>query len=132
MQCSPDEIRHQILDAESVLKRLDIEMEGIEFDPLVPSSVTAAYAKVDRLSERCQLLMSELRFLADSSKLPFFFLDQALDFQNLHGADLLSEQLQLRMARLKVRKLGVQFIRTLPMRWAFPIVTKRHRFLPLY
>ncbi|WP_419710549.1 hypothetical protein [Pseudomonas sp. NFX224] len=51
MQCSPDEIRHQILDAESVLKRLDIEMERIEFDPLVPSSVTAAYAKVDRVIE---------------------------------------------------------------------------------
>ena len=49
MQCSPDEIRHQILDAEPVLKRLDIEMEGIQFDPLVPSSVTAANAKVDRV-----------------------------------------------------------------------------------
>ena len=51
MQCSPDEIRHQILDAEPVLKRLDIEMQGLEFDPLVPSSVTAAYAKVDRVIE---------------------------------------------------------------------------------
>jgi hypothetical protein len=49
MRCSPDEIRHQILDAESVLKRLDIEMEGIEFDPLLPSSVTAACARVDRV-----------------------------------------------------------------------------------
>ena len=51
MQCSPDEIRHQILDAEPVLKRLDIEMQELEFDPLVPSSVTAAYAKVDRVIE---------------------------------------------------------------------------------
>ncbi|WPN49359.1 hypothetical protein [Pseudomonas sp. P8_241] len=51
MHCSLAEIRHQILDAESVLKRLDIEMEGIEFDPLIPSSVTAAYAKVDRVIE---------------------------------------------------------------------------------
>lgn len=51
MQCSPDEIRHQILDAEPLLKRLDIEMEGIQFDPLVPSSVSAAYAKVDRVIE---------------------------------------------------------------------------------
>ncbi|MNC68199.1 hypothetical protein D3C75_1187670 [compost metagenome] len=51
MQCSVDEIRHQILDAQPVLKRLDIEMEGIQFDPLVPSSVTAAYAKVDRVIE---------------------------------------------------------------------------------
>jgi hypothetical protein len=51
MQCSPAEIRHQILDAESALKRLDIEMEGIEFDPLMPSSVTAAYAKADRVIE---------------------------------------------------------------------------------
>jgi len=51
MRCSPDEIRHQILDAESVLKRLDIEMEGIVFDPLIPSSVTAAYARVDRVIE---------------------------------------------------------------------------------
>jgi hypothetical protein len=51
MQCSPDEIRHQILDAEPVLKRLDIEMEGVQLDPLVPSSVTAAYFKVDRAIE---------------------------------------------------------------------------------
>ncbi|WP_223503874.1 hypothetical protein [Pseudomonas sp. GL-RE-29] len=51
MRCSPDEIRHQILDAEPVLKRLDVEMEGIQFDPLVPSSVCAAYAKVDRVIE---------------------------------------------------------------------------------
>jgi hypothetical protein len=51
MQCSLNEIRHQILDAEPVLKTLDIEMEGIEFDPLEPASVTAAYAKVDRVIE---------------------------------------------------------------------------------
>ncbi|MNP53369.1 hypothetical protein D3C76_1478430 [compost metagenome] len=52
MQCSPAEIRHQILDAESVLKRLDSEMQGIRFDPLVPSSVTAANARVVRVIEQ--------------------------------------------------------------------------------
>jgi hypothetical protein len=52
MRCSPDEIRHQILDAEPVLKRLDIEMEGIEFDPLLPSSVAAACARVERVIEQ--------------------------------------------------------------------------------
>ncbi|MNY36233.1 hypothetical protein D3C86_1707080 [compost metagenome] len=78
------------------------------------------------MSERCHFLLSELRFLAGSIELPFFLLDQPLDFQNIHGADLLSEHLQLRITRLKVRKLGVQVIRALPMRRAFPIVTKRH------
>jgi len=49
---SSDETRHQILDAEPVLRRLDIEMERIEFDPQVPSSVTAACARVDRVIEQ--------------------------------------------------------------------------------
>ncbi|MES2870530.1 MAG: hypothetical protein V4749_13255 [Pseudomonadota bacterium] len=51
MRCSPAEIRHQIQDAESVLKRLDLEMEGIQFDPLVPASVSAACARVERIIE---------------------------------------------------------------------------------
>ncbi|MQT50083.1 hypothetical protein GHO40_25730 [Pseudomonas helleri] len=46
-----DEIRHQTLDAEPVLKQLDVEMEGIQFDPLVPSSVDAAYVSVDQIIE---------------------------------------------------------------------------------
>ncbi|MNG30373.1 hypothetical protein D3C84_1159800 [compost metagenome] len=58
------------------------------------------------MSERCHFLLSALRFLADSSMLRFLLLDQPLDFQNVHDADPLSERLQLRIARLKVRQLG--------------------------
>ncbi|MGV8917301.1 MAG: hypothetical protein ACOH2R_05835 [Pseudomonas sp.] len=51
MPSSLDGLRNQILDAEPVLKSLDAEMEKIEFDPLVPSSVDAATDKVGRIIE---------------------------------------------------------------------------------
>ncbi|MNF02361.1 hypothetical protein D3C80_2014960 [compost metagenome] len=82
------------------------------------------------MRERCHLLFGALNFLAGSSKLLFLLLDQPLDFQGVHGAYLPIERLQLRIARLKVRKLDVQIIRPLPVCWAVPIVAKGHRFLP--
>jgi len=51
MQSSLDELRLQIQQAEPVLKRLDVEMERIEFDPQLPASVAAANAAVTRLIE---------------------------------------------------------------------------------
>lgn len=48
---SLDQIRSQILDAEPILKRLDLEMEKIQFDPLVQSSVNAANAQVGQVIE---------------------------------------------------------------------------------
>ena len=49
MQSTLDELRSQIQRAEPVLKRLDEEMEGLQFDPLQPASVAAAKATVSRL-----------------------------------------------------------------------------------
>jgi hypothetical protein len=47
-----DVLRNQIQDAEPVLKRLDLEMERIEFDPHVPASVEAAKVTVDTVIDR--------------------------------------------------------------------------------
>jgi hypothetical protein len=47
-----DVLRNQIQDAEPVLKRLDLEMERIEFDPRIPASVEAARATVDSVIDR--------------------------------------------------------------------------------
>lgn len=44
-------LRHQMENAEPVLMRLDIEMQGINFDPLIPASVDAAIATVYRVTE---------------------------------------------------------------------------------
>ncbi len=49
MQSSLDELRQQIQRAEPILKHLDVEMEGLDFDPLVPASVAAANATVSHL-----------------------------------------------------------------------------------
>jgi len=49
MQSSLDELRQQIQRAEPILKRLDVEMEGLDFDPLVPASVATANATVSHL-----------------------------------------------------------------------------------
>lgn len=51
MNSSLDQIRSQSLDAEPILKRLDVEMEKIQFDPLVQSSVNAANARVGQVIE---------------------------------------------------------------------------------
>lgn len=42
-----DVLRHQMQDAEPVLKALYVELEGIEFDPQSPPSVEAAIRKVE-------------------------------------------------------------------------------------
>jgi hypothetical protein len=47
-----DVLRNQIQDAEPVLKRLDLEMERIEFDPRIPASVEAAKVTVDAVIDR--------------------------------------------------------------------------------
>lgn len=47
-----DVLRNQILSVEQVLKQLDLEMERIQFDPLVPSSVEAARVSVDGVIDR--------------------------------------------------------------------------------
>jgi len=49
MPSSLDALRTQILNAEPVLKKLDVEMEKIQFDPRVPASVDAASEKVESL-----------------------------------------------------------------------------------
>lgn len=51
MESCPKVLRHQMQSAEPVLMRLDIEMQGIDFDPLIPSSVDAAIATVYRVTE---------------------------------------------------------------------------------
>lgn len=49
MQSSLDALRQQIQQAEPVLKRLDVAMESLDFDPLQPASVDAANATVSHL-----------------------------------------------------------------------------------
>lgn len=49
MESSIEVLRHQMQSAEPVLMRLDVEMECIDFDPLVPASVEAAIARVYRV-----------------------------------------------------------------------------------
>lgn len=39
---TPDVVRAQIRDAEAVLQQLDLRLEAIRFDPVVPSSVETA------------------------------------------------------------------------------------------
>ena len=51
MPSSIDELRTQILEAEPVLKRLDAEIEKIQFDPLVATSVEGAREDVGRVIE---------------------------------------------------------------------------------
>lgn len=51
MELSLDEVRNQIQSAEQILKRLDMEMENVQFDPLVPSSVEEAIATVYQMIE---------------------------------------------------------------------------------
>lgn len=46
-----DALRTQIQDAEPVLKRLDDEIEQLQYDPLVASSVETAKLAVDELIE---------------------------------------------------------------------------------
>lgn len=53
-----DALRTQIQDAEPVLKRLDDEIEQLQYDPLVASSVETAKLAVDELIER---LMGQFR-----------------------------------------------------------------------
>ncbi|MHC6225119.1 hypothetical protein ACYU03_10205 [Pseudomonas sp. X10] len=52
MESSVEMLRIQMQSAGPVLMRLDEEMESIRFDPLVPSSVEAAIAKVYRVIDR--------------------------------------------------------------------------------
>lgn len=52
MQSSLDLLRTQIQDAEPVLKRLDAEMEKIQFDPLVDASVNSANVKILQVIEQ--------------------------------------------------------------------------------
>ena len=47
-----DVLRNQIQDAAPALQQLDLEMEQIQFDPLVPSSVEAAKVTVDEVIEK--------------------------------------------------------------------------------
>jgi len=49
MESSLDALRQQIQQAEPVLKRLDVAMENLTFDPLQPASVDAANATVSHL-----------------------------------------------------------------------------------
>lgn len=44
-------LRTEIQNAEPVLARLDVEMQRIDFDPLVAASVAAASARVERVIE---------------------------------------------------------------------------------
>lgn len=44
-------LRHEMQNAQPVLMRLDLEMQNIDFDPLVPASVDAAIATVFRVTE---------------------------------------------------------------------------------
>ncbi|AWM92502.1 hypothetical protein DJ564_17600 [Pseudomonas sp. 31-12] len=46
MHSTLDVVRAQMQEAEPILKRLDEELEAINFDPTVPSSVDAATEKV--------------------------------------------------------------------------------------
>lgn len=46
MHSTIDEVRAQMREAEPLLKRLDQELEAINFDPAVPSSVEAAIRQV--------------------------------------------------------------------------------------
>lgn len=52
MESSLEKLRAQIQNAEPVLQRLDLEMERIEFDPLVSASVAAANARVTGLIDK--------------------------------------------------------------------------------
>ncbi|MDF2489875.1 MAG: hypothetical protein K0S77_2497 [Pseudomonas sp.] len=51
MESCTNVLRHQMQSAEPVLMRLDIEMQGIDFDPLIPASVEVAIATVYRVTE---------------------------------------------------------------------------------
>ncbi|MFS2160188.1 hypothetical protein ACCD10_22950 [Pseudomonas sp. Pseusp122] len=51
MNSSLDQLRNQIKNAEPILKALDDEMEKIQFDPLLQSSIDAANAKIGRVIE---------------------------------------------------------------------------------
>ncbi|MNE23393.1 hypothetical protein [Pseudomonas fluorescens] len=44
-----DDLRAQMIAAEESLKKLDIEMEKIEYDPLIPESVQEARKRVRQL-----------------------------------------------------------------------------------
>lgn len=44
-----DNIRAQMIAAEVSLKKLDVEMEKIDYDPLIPGSVQAARMRVYQL-----------------------------------------------------------------------------------
>lgn len=46
MNSTLDVVRAQMQEAEPVLKQLDVELEAINFDPFIPSSVDAAIEKV--------------------------------------------------------------------------------------
>lgn len=46
MNSKLDVVRAQMQEAEPVLKQLDVELEAINFDPCIPSSVDAAIERV--------------------------------------------------------------------------------------
>jgi len=52
MGSSVDAMRKEFLAAEPALKRLDLEMERMKFNPRLPASVDAARAKVSKVIER--------------------------------------------------------------------------------
>lgn len=54
------------------------------------------------------------------------------DSNTVIASHLMGQLLKLAITRLEGLKLTLQLICALPVSWAIPIVTERHRFLPHY
>jgi hypothetical protein len=48
---TPDVVRAQLRDAEAVLQKLEIRLQAIRFDPIVPASVDAATRQTSAVIE---------------------------------------------------------------------------------